>query len=88
MKKEKTTSLPPIYFIYDKRERDIVDEATPSAGIQNRVFTSYDEIQDAISQLLSEPNNCGRVYYILKSIAIIERQILPVEIIKFDEVNE
>ena len=88
MKKEETTTLPPIYFIYDRRKKELVDETTPNTKIQNIVFTSYDEIQDEISNLLSEPKNCGKVYYILKSIAIVERQILPVEIIKFDEANE
>ena len=88
MKKEKTTSLPPIYLIYDREEKDIVNEATPNARIQNPVFISYEEVQDKISALLNNPANCSKVYYILKSIAIVERQILPVEIIKFDEVNE
>ena len=85
MKKDKPTTLSPIYMIWDRQEAKIVDDKTPYANISNPVFTSRKEIEDELSILLSLPANCGKVYYILKSVAIVERQILPVKIIKFGE---
>lgn len=85
MEKNKPTTLSPIYMIWDRQEAKIVDYKTPYANISNPVFTSRKKIEDEVSILLSNPANFGKVYYILESVAIVERQILPVKIIKFDE---
>jgi len=68
--------LAPIYLIYDLNDR---------VTIAGKVFLNMDDISAEISKLLSSPDYYHKTYYIVKSVAIVERKILPVEVIKFKE---